>query len=409
MSFHRFLGRLVLAISALFLALPSAAQDLYSVRGVEVEATASDASQARQAGIAMGQSRALQRLWARLIPDEMMNRAPSLSSQQIENLIEDFGVSNERSGDQTYRAELNVRFRPGEVRRLLREANIPYAEQQGPPVLLLPVYEDSSGPRLWSGSNPWHDAWKRRDETGLVPILVPMGDLSDVAAIDAERAVAQDRSALEQFASAYDADSVLLTIARLSGDPQDDTAGLSIELRRYGGDFEGAMNMVSVRQQADEPLQRFYDRAVQQVDNRIQETWKSANVLRFDQQQEILVRVPLRSLQDWVQIQRQLTNTARVTGHEIRHLSREEGIVALAFVGDEASLRSALGQSNLALERLEEAPAGWPEWELTSRFMPTTPPGPEGDAAAGSAAPLLSDPDQRLDQQESPAPLSRLP
>ena len=116
MSFQRFVGRLALAISALLLVLPASAQDLYSVRGVEVEASASDASQARQAAIAMGQSRALQRLWGRLIPDEMMQRAPSLSSQQIENLIEDFGVSSERSGDQNYSAVLNVRFRPGEVR-----------------------------------------------------------------------------------------------------------------------------------------------------------------------------------------------------------------------------------------------------------------------------------------------------
>ena len=415
MSIQRFIGRLVLAISALFLALPAGAQDLYSVRGVEVEATASDASQARQAAIAMGQSRALQRLWGRLIPAEMMQRAPSLSSQQIENLIEDFGVSNERSGSQSYSAALNVRFRPAEVRRLLREANIPYAEQQAPPVLLLPVYEDSRGPRLWRGANPWYDAWKRRDESGLVPIIVPMGDLRDVSAIDAERAVAMDRAALDEIASAYDADSLLLTIARLGGDPRDDTAGLSVELRRFGGDFEGAMNMVSVRQQAGEPIERFYDRAVEEVDRRLQEEWKQANVLRYDQQQEFLVRVPLRSLQEWVGVQRSLNNISRVTGHDILSLSRNEAIVGLGFVGDEASLRDALAQGGLMLEPLEEAPAGWPAWEMRARFVPSLGAGPASGAGpagevSGASVPPAPDGDQGADSQPiMPAPLSRLP
>ena len=403
MSFQRFAGCLALVISVLIWAPPVMAQDLYSVRGVEVEASASDASQARQAAIAMGQARALQQLWGRLIPQEMLARAPSLSSQQIENLIEDFGVSRERSGDQSYSAVLDIRFRPAEVRRLLREANVPYAEQRAPSLLLLPVYADSSGQRLWDNPNPWRDAWQRRDDSGLVPIMLPLGDLSDISTIDAEQAAALDREGLAQITSTYDADGVLVAVARQSGDPQSDTAGLAVELRRFGGDYEGAMNMVSLRQQEGEPLRRFYDRAVAEVDARIQEEWKRDNTLRFDRQQDVLVRVPLQTLQDWVQIQRRLNSTASVTGYEVRHLTREQAVLALSFVGDEDALGSALARSGLALRALEEAPTGWPSWELQAAFAPPSSYEAQ-DGPPRVAQPLSLQPGQQpLQEERQPA------
>ncbi|MDF2097175.1 DUF2066 domain-containing protein [Aquibaculum arenosum] len=364
MSFPRFVGRLALLFSALFLALPAAAQDLYTVRGVAVEATASDATQAREAALAMGQSRALRRLWERLIPADRMGQAPSLSSERILNLIEDFGVSNERSGDDRYSAEMSVRFKPGEVRRILREANVPYAEQRGPRLLVVPLFADSNGTRLWEEPNPWRDAWARRTEAGLVPIEVPLGDLNDIAAIDAARAEALDRDALDAIAATYDAEEVLVSIARLSGNPQSGDAGLSIELRRIGPQRDGGLEMASLRQQDGEPTRRFYDRAVQEVDGRVQGEWKRANVLSFDRQDDLLVRVPINSLRDWVEVRRRLQGSSRVTGHEIRHLSRSEGIVSLAFVGGEEELSRALAARSLRLERLPEAQPGWPSWEL---------------------------------------------
>lgn len=364
MSFPRFAGRLALLLSALFLALPAAAQDLYTVRGVAVEATASDASQAREAALAMGQSRALRRLWERLIPSDRMGQAPSLSSERILDLIEDFGVSNERSGDERYSAEMSVRFKPGEVRRILREANVPYAEQRGPRLVIVPLFADSRGTRLWEDPNPWRDAWERRTDAGLVPIEVPLGDLNDIAAIDAARAESLDRDALDALAATYDAEEILVSIARLSGNPADGDAGLSIELRRIGSQRDGGLEMSSVRQQDGEPTDRFYDRAVKAVDAEIQEEWKRENVLRFDRQEDLLVRVPIRGLQDWVEVRRRLQESSRVTGHEIRHLSRGEGIVSLAFVGDETELVRALAARSLRLERLPDPRPGWPGWEL---------------------------------------------
>lgn len=376
MSFQRLAGGLLLLFAALASGGVAWAEELYTVRGVEVEVTAADAAQAREAAIALGQSRALQRLWARLIPAEALGRAPSLSAERIGGLIEDFRVAEERSGEDSYAGRLTVSFRPAEVRRVLRDADVPYAEQRGQPLLLLPLYADEAGTRLWDDPNPWRRAWQRRSEVGLVPVILPLGDLSDIGAIDARRAEALDRDALDAITAVHGTEEVLVTIARASGDPTQGEAGLSIELRRIGPGRDGGMEMESLRQREGEPAERFYARAVEAVDGRVQEEWKRANLLRFDSRERLTVQAPLRGLEDWVQLRRRLEAIAAVVDLDILDLGRSRAIVALAYVGDEAQLARSLRQQGLVLEAEAEPVPGMPTWRLTLGIDPRGLPAP---------------------------------
>jgi len=387
MSLQRHLGGLFLLLAALAAGGAAQAEELYTVSNVEVEVTAADAAQAREAAIALGQSRALQRLWARLIPAERLDRAPSLSAERISELIEDFRVAEERSGEDSYAGRLTVSFRPAEVRRILRDADVPYAEQRGRPLLLLPLFADEAGTRLWDDPNPWRRAWQQYREVGLVPVIVPLGDLGDIGAIDARRAEALDRDALDAIAAVHDAAEVLVTIARLTGDPASGEAGLSIELRRLGPGRDGGMEMESLRQREGEPAERFYRRAVENVNARIQEEWKSENQLRFDSRDQLLVRVPLRGLEDWVEVRRRLDATASIVEVDILHLSLRRAVLGLAYVGEESQLGRRLAQHGLGLQNEPSDTLGMPSRSLRLGIDPRTPPAPgqedeEEDAGA---------------------------
>lgn len=387
MSLQRLLGGLLLLLAAQAAGGAAQADELYTVGNVEVEVTAADAAQAREAAIALGQSRALQRLWARLIPSEQLDRAPSLSAERISELIEDFRVAEERSGEDSYAGRLTVSFRPAEVRRILRDADVPYAEQRGRPLLLLPLFADDAGTRLWDDPNPWRRAWHRHAEIGLVPVIVPLGDLGDIGAIDARRAEALDRGALDAIAAVHDAAEVLVTIARLTGDPEGGEAGLSIELRRIGPGRDGGMEMESLRQREGEPAERFYRRAVESVNARIQEEWKGENQLRFDSRDQLLVRVPLRGLEDWVQVRRRLDATPSILEVEILHLSRQRAVLGLAYVGEESQLGRRLAQHGLGLENEPSETLGMPSRRLTLGVDPRALPAPgEGDEEEDAGA-----------------------
>ena len=79
----------------------------------------------------MGQGRALERLWARLIPREMLSGRP-LNSQQIESPIEDFSVSNEHIGESSYNFGVERALPSGGGTPPAAQSNVPYSSRLRP-------------------------------------------------------------------------------------------------------------------------------------------------------------------------------------------------------------------------------------------------------------------------------------
>ena len=84
------------------------------------------------------------------------------------------------------------------ARQLLTQYGCQFAETPSKPVLVLPVYRDRPGPcccGIRTESLARGLGIPCRRPTGLVPMLLPLGDLTDIAAIGAEQAGAGRRSA----------------------------------------------------------------------------------------------------------------------------------------------------------------------------------------------------------------------
>ena len=109
-------------------------------------------------------------------------------------------------------------FSSDEVRRLLRVSGVPYAETVSKPVLIVAVQRDAGGVLLWEDENRWRQAWEERaPHAGLVPFLLPLGDVIDLATIDAERALAGDAKALAALAALYGTSEVVVAVAGVGG------------------------------------------------------------------------------------------------------------------------------------------------------------------------------------------------
>ena len=118
-----------------------------------------------------------------------------------------------------YLATLRVRFKRAAVRRLLRQANVPFAETASKPVLIVPVFRRAGALLLWDQANSWRHAWAALPPSdGLVPIILPRGDLADVNDIGPEQALRSDEARFEAIAGRYGAGDILLAAARLGTD-----------------------------------------------------------------------------------------------------------------------------------------------------------------------------------------------
>lgn len=370
MRFRRLFGALATPllpglVSALLLAGgPAAAQsDIFTVRAVPVDKTAETAAAARQAAITAGHQRAFELLVDRLVPAAQQGKVPVLGPGLVEFYVRDFSVNNERTSAVRYLADLTFRFNAEEVRALLRNSSVGFAETRSKPLLVLPVYDhgDGSAPRLWLEPNPWRTGWSQGPSSdGLVPLQIPLGDLSDVAAIDAQRALDGDPAGLSAIANAYGAGAVLVSKATLTGDPEVGSAQLAITSRRYEVGRQGAITRENFTQLPNASPSDFFARVAGLVNATLQENWKQQNVLQFGNSRSIVVFVPLGGLSDWLEVRKRIDGIAAIQNVGVTTLSRGQAEMQISFLGDEQRLTRALAQRDLFLSLRDDS-----NWELT--------------------------------------------
>ncbi|MEK9670941.1 MAG: DUF2066 domain-containing protein [Rhodospirillaceae bacterium] len=341
-----------LAIWAVTPAAPAWARvpNPYEVRGVEVDVTASTATEARQQAHRDGQVRAMRILVERMTLRNDYPRIPQLSPDEITEYIQDFSIAEEKTSAVRYLAKLNYRFRPGEVRDLLRAFNIPFAETPSKPVLVLPMLQQAGAMLLWDEPNPWRAAWQRRSsQVSLVPTILPLGDLKDVATIGVEQVTQGDRQRLQAMADRYGAGSVAVAFASIRHDPAKSLWILDVTLTRYNVTIDPQTTVVTYVSDFGETSGSLLARAALAVTHLIEDNWKRDNLLQSGRQDAIAVDVPIASLGDWVGIKARLGKVAVVRELEMVMLSRGRAQIILHFIGDVGQLIIALEQADFAL------------------------------------------------------------
>ena len=364
------------------------ANSVFTVVHVPVDAEAASAAEARELAIAAGQRAALETLLRRLTVAGTALPAPA--EEPFAAMVAGFVIDRELVSTTRYRALLTVDFDPAEVRRLLRESGIAYAETVSKPVLVVAVQRDPGGILLWEDGNRWRQAWEERPpHGGLVPILLPLGDVIDLGTVDAAQALASDADALTALAALYGTSEVAVAVAGLSGsaaaakpsapaaqgaENTDDApaAGraLTLSLRRIAADQSQAIQKTLIGREG-ESERALLKRGTDWVITLLEDDWKDTNLIRYDEQRALRATVPIAGLGEWVSIQQRIAALAMVASVEIDSLSLREGRVTLRYHGTEDQLRLALGQNDLDL-----APEA-DEWVLRPRAEPPDPAAPD--------------------------------
>lgn len=365
----------VLAIALLIAPIPGLAQDkVFTVDDVAVDVTAQSASAARELAIAEGHRKAYERLIDRLVPSGDQGSAPALDADRIAELVSGFEVANEKTSDVRYLASLRFDFSPEAVRRLLREAGVPFAETRSKTVLVLPVLRRAGALLLWDSVNDWHKAWASLPPAdGLVPMVVPAGDLADIASIGPEQALAGEEARINAIARRYGASDALLAYAVLSYNGASGRASLQVTATRFGAAASERTIVQRFEAAAGEDPRALMDRAAAVIRTEVEENWKRDNVLRFDERRRLIAVAPVSGIAEWIMLRQRLEDVAFVEKSELLTLSRGEAKLRLSYLGDEEQLALALAQRDLSLRR------GPISWELRLR-NPSGADGPPAEA-----------------------------
>lgn len=327
-------------------------RDVFTVSGIPVDVVGADAVTARREALLAGQRAGLDRLLRRLVPAEAHGRLPAARNLPIDQYVQNFTIRNEELSSTQYIAELTVAYEPEAVRGLLRDQGLAASETPSAPLVVLPLYEGPEGTRLWPDDNPWWQAWdENMDSERLLRLSLPLGDLEDMTKVSPAQAAAGEPDPLLDLASRYGSQDVLVVSAMVE---QPGNAAevpiLRLEARRVG-EVERMGEPLSLRGEPGQTLPDLLGEAVTRLQDSLDERWKAANLLRFDEAGLMVVEIPIARLSDWVDINRGLENLPEVSEVDVAAFSQQNVRAQIRYIGDEFSLEEALRRLGLTLSR----------------------------------------------------------
>ena len=236
-------------------------ESVFRVADVSVDATANNATAAREFALGEGHSLAFQRLIERIVRAVDTASVPRLGHAEVAPMVRSFEVDNEKTSSVRYLARLTFQFDREAVRRFLRAIAVPFAETRGVQTLVLPVFRSAGTYLLRDEPNPWREAWTNLPETGeLVPLMTPLGDLQDVQDISAAQAAGGNPMRLQAIAERYRAAEVVVAVAALRRGANRRPV-IQVALSRYGADADEQTLIQSYQATASETVDQLIQTA----------------------------------------------------------------------------------------------------------------------------------------------------
>ncbi len=328
------LHRILALVAALGLfAVPAAAQDLYTVPGIHVDASAASGTEAQNAAIAQGRPKAFQILYRRLTRQADWPKQPVLDPPSLLRLSRGFTITNERRNTTRYVADVTYIFNPDAVTRLLRANAIAYSQAAAKRILVIPMSPDVS-------HGPWANALSSPSfRDSVVPFIVSSPE--DDAALKGLNFDTAGWGDLAPVAGKNHVTEAALVQAVYAN------GHITVNIRRLGAGETPARTSVDV------PLLQTvgstYPAAAQAAVGAIQDLWKTRNAIDFTQRGRLTVDVRITSLAQWGDIQTQLATVSNVTGVTVTAMDMGYARVSLTYIGGMDQLREVLGGAGLNL------------------------------------------------------------
>ena len=312
--------------------------DPYAVSGIAVDATASSATQAQNIAIVSGRARAWTTLSHRLTKAADWPHIPVLDDTAITRLIRTYQFANERRSTTRYTADITYVFNPDAVRHLFRVANVAYADMQAKPILVIPM---SPG---YAPHSAWTSIWANpKYATGAAPLVLPLGDSLDSAALSAlnfNMAAWQD---IEPVAArAHATEAFLVQVSQGKG-------ALDSKLKRLGPGNSPPMPDVMVPITPGTPGPKVYASAADAAATAIIDEWKARAAIDFSKRNKLIVEVHIGDLAGWSALLQKLGTIPNITDVGVVAINTGEARVALTYVGSQDQLHDLLAQATLDL------------------------------------------------------------
>ena len=332
---------------------------VYNLSDVAVDVTADNAANARDQAIMQAQHLAFGQLLARLGSD------PSIAERQDDNaiaaLVQAVEVQQERASAVRYIGTFTVQFKPNAVRDLLNKGGKEFNDARSKPILVLPIISSDGRNILWEDHNAWRNAWESTvRNSGLVPVVVPAGELDDIAVISTTEAVSGKPESIQAIVNKYQ--TVGVVVAVLNADPANPNPKqeITVDLKRYdstGKMEESKQIRLSVATDA-KSMSNIISDGMKKVRAEMEGGWKQSHAAPKGPVMHLPVAVPIASLALWAEIRSKLSKVPNISRVNVLALTRGAASIELEYRGEISQIQDSLKQHDMILEQSSDT-GGW--------------------------------------------------
>jgi hypothetical protein len=325
--------------------------NVFAVQGVAADVTDKDVATAKNKALFEVQMKAIVMLAQRLGNDTFAAEISKLGPKDVLPLLKSLSIEEEGTGPGHYIGKFTVRFIPEKVQRLFESYGVAVVSEQSTPMLVLPIWKTAEGTQLWE-ENLWRAAWlSLHAEQSLVPLIIPIGDLEDTAAITAEDVLNLDPIKLETLRRRYGTRTILVAIAEpVEGNGVRAMMNGESELGKITFDKIYTADPATLEASAVLAASRFHAVMVDKYKSDTSRVRQVASDALASH--SIPVAVPFASPSEWNAIRSRILSSPGIIGVDVSTLGGDGAVIRLMYVGDLQVVQASMQGTGLQMSQI---------------------------------------------------------
>lgn len=325
--------------------------NIFAVQGVAADVTDKDVASAKNKALFEVQMKAIVMLAQRLGNETFAAEIAKLEPKDVLPLLKSLSIEEEGTGPGHYIGKFTVRFIPEKVQRLFESYGVAVVSEQATPMLVLPIWKAAEGSQLWE-ENLWRTAWLNlHAEQSLVPLIIPIGDLEDTAAITAEDVLNLDPIKLETLRRRYGTRTILVAIAEpAEGNGVRAMMNGESELGKITFDKIYTADPATLEASAALAASRFHAVMVDKYKSDTSRVRQVASDAMASH--SIPVAVPFSSPSEWNAIRSRILSSPGIIGVDVSTLGGDGAVIRLMYVGDLQVVQTSMQGTGLQMSQI---------------------------------------------------------
>jgi len=321
----------------------------YAMQGVEVDESEVSAKLAKDKALVDVQVKALQQLGQALGGAGVSAELAKLEPKQVMPLLKSLSIEKELISPGHYKGTFTVRFLPNRLKPMLANLGVKIPDEQGPAMLVIPVWTDERGQVVVWEDNPWRKAWiSLHAAQAQIPLIVPLGDQEDASTLSSQDVMSNNAIKIEAMRRRYDVKTLLLAFAQAAPDN-------GVHVHVTGTSPLGKITIDKIYTADTHTLTDSTTLGAQRFQQLITDKFRSDQARSAAKAvaapQALVVTIPFAGPSEWNGLRSRILSTPGVVGLDVTSLDGQGAAARLLYSGNVDDLGNSLQATGLKLAR----------------------------------------------------------